>query len=319
MASQLEKSILATVAYFDVFDYPLTLLELRRMLLGRHDVQHTLEDIQDVLAQSPLLSKAVREKNGFLYARGREENVRERRTRFLVSREKFERSRFALRLLSRMPFVRGLFVCNSLALENATPKSDVDVAVVAKTGGAWWARLFCLLLLSALRRRPGQPGNKPKICLSFFVDEAHLDAAALRMSENDIDFAYWVANFYPVYDAGNCYERFWAANQPWLLNVLPNARPIIPHPSRVMRHKPFFRMAGELLLAPLGACARAIQEKKFPAAIRELANRDTRVRVEEGVLKFHVNDRRIAHMELFVTRYESLLSLRGSEATEAIS
>ncbi|MBI2051022.1 MAG: hypothetical protein HYT31_04445 [Parcubacteria group bacterium] len=309
MARQLEKSILATIAYFDVFDYPLTLLELRRLLLGRTKVSYALSDIQRVLDEGALLQKAVRRKNGFFYVRGRDANVSERRGRFLISQEKHKGSRFVLHLLSYMPFVRALFICNSLALENTTHQSDVDVVVVAKTGGVWWARLFSLVLLSLLRRRPGQAGGRPKICLSFFIDEAHLDVRTLRMSGNDIDFAYWIAHFYPIYDTGNAYLRFWAANYPWLSEVLPNARPIVPHPERVMRHGILLRPLFEALLAPFSPLARAIQEKRFPPAIKEIANHDTRVRIGDGVLKFHTNDRRVAHMESFIKRYEALLSL----------
>ncbi|MDZ4221417.1 MAG: hypothetical protein U1C18_00920, partial [Patescibacteria group bacterium] len=179
----------------------------------------------------------------------------------------------------------------------------------AKGGGIWWARLFCLAALSWLSRRPGQSGSKPKICLSFFVDEARFDVSDLRMGDRDIDFAYWIANFYPVYDAGNFYSRFWAANQHWLSRILPNAGPVVPHPSRVVAHGIISGQATEFLLAPFWRGARAIQEKKFPHAIRQLKNRDTRVRVEDGLLKFHVNDRRVAHMEAFVARYEALAAL----------
>lgn len=309
MALQLEKSILATVAYFDVFEYPLSVLELQRLLLGRRSTPCGLGELSRALDAGVLLEKAVRRKGGFLYSRGREHVRDVRHGRFLAAEKKYKQSFRLIRFLSYLPFVRALLVCNSMALLNATPGSDIDLVVVAKPGGVWWARLFCLLLLSALRRRPGQASATPKICLSFFVDEAHVDVRELRMGENDIDFAYWVANFYPIYDAGGVYARLWAANGAWLSGVLPNARPIIPHPSRIVRHTVILRPMVELLLAPLSSLARAVQQKKFPAAIRELANRDTRVRVEEGLLKFHVNDRRVAHMESFIRRYEALLAL----------
>jgi len=309
MAGSFEKSILATIAYFDVFDYPLTLLELRRLFLGRLNAPRALLDIRNALERDALLLKAVREKNGFWHVRGRGGNCAVRRARFLVSQEKYKQSRGILRLLSAMPFVRCLLVCNSLALENTTQQSDVDVAVITRAGGAWWARLFCITLLALARRRPGQASERPKICLSFFVDEAHLDAARLRMSGNDIDFAYWIANFYPVYDAGGYYRKLWDANYSWLVDVLPNVQPIVPHPGRTMCRRPILRPLFELALAPFSPIARAIQEKKFPPAIIDLANRDTRVRVEDGVLKFHTNDRRIEHLEAFVRRYEALLAL----------
>ncbi|OJI06783.1 hypothetical protein BK004_02325 [bacterium CG10_46_32] len=311
MADQLEKSIVATIAYFDVFEYPVSLLELHRLLLGRRTAPSVLVELNRALQEGRLLAKAIRRKDAFFYSRGRERLVDTRHTRFLAAEEKYKQSRRLIRLLSYVPFVRGLFVCNSMALLNAIKTSDIDLVVITKPKGTWWARLFCLLVLSALRRRPGQPGGTPKICLSMFIDEDHLNIGNLRMGENDIDFAYWVANFYPIYSAREVYQRFWAANATWLSSTVPNVYPVIPHPSRVVQHREILRPFVERLLAPFTAFARDIQWKKFPSAIRDLANRDTRVRVEEGILKFHTNDRRVEHLESFIKRYEALLSLRA--------
>lgn len=309
MAGQLEKSILATVAYFDVFDYPLTTFELARLLLARSQGQHSLADVQKTLDEGLLLQRAIRRAHGFCCARGRESLRARRHSRFLFAQEKYKQASWVMRALAAMPYVRALFVCNSLALENTAEASDVDLVVITEQGGVWWARLFCLLFLSLLGRRPGLRSRKAKICLSVFVDEARLNLAHLRMGENDIDFAYWVANFYPIYDASDVYERLWAANRAWLLRTLPNARPIIAHPLRVIQNRRMASRALEPLLAPFSAAARAIQQWKFPAAIRDVANRDTRVRIEDGLLKFHVTDRRVEHLESFVKRYEALLAL----------
>ncbi|MDZ4221558.1 MAG: hypothetical protein U1C18_01650, partial [Patescibacteria group bacterium] len=61
MDPKLEKSILATIAYFDVFEYPLTLTELSRLLLGAGPRPRLgPEDIWRALEKSPLLAKAIR-------------------------------------------------------------------------------------------------------------------------------------------------------------------------------------------------------------------------------------------------------------------
>jgi hypothetical protein len=50
------------------------------------------------------------------------------------------------------------------------------------------------------------------------------------------------------------------------------------------------------------------QLKKLPKKIMLLANKDTRVRVQDGLIKMHVNDRRIEHLQEFIQKYDKALS-----------
>jgi hypothetical protein len=74
------------------------------------------------------------------------------------------------------------------------------------------------------------------------------------------------------------------------------------------RHKPTVRVVLEIVLLPFSKIVENFQKAKFPNAIKELVNTDTRVVVSDGILKFHVNDRRIEHLEEFIKKYESALS-----------
>ena len=47
----MQRSLLATLNYFDLFDHPLTLLELERYRYDLHDDPHDMLDNQDVFAQ----------------------------------------------------------------------------------------------------------------------------------------------------------------------------------------------------------------------------------------------------------------------------
>ena len=128
------------------------------------------------------------------------------------------------------------------------------------------------------------------------------------MFKRDIDFMYWVANFYPIYDSQGLYKKFYEANEYWLQKNLINIKPIIPHPNRVTIAQPFIRSLIEFLLGPFSILASIIQRAKFPKQIKELINQDTRVRVDNGLLKFHVNDRRIEHLEMFIKKYEKVVA-----------
>lgn len=312
MLSPLEKSILGALVYFDIFAHPLTLLEIQRYLLNlgasAEDKQYTLDEIKAALDASPALERAVRFKNGFYYLRGREANLRTRAERYGYAAPKYRRARKVARLLSYLPFVRLIAVCNSLSISAAGKESDIDLFIVVRAGGVWWARLFALGLLKFLRLRPGQSGRRNKICLSFFVDENHLSIPSERPAGKfDVHQPYWYAALYPLYDAGNWYSRLWQANA-WLKLFLPEVRPVVAPPARVFRRRPAFRLIIEFCLAPFTSLAAAWQRRLFPAAIKKILNQDNRIRVEPGVLKFHTNGRRAEYNREFFNRFNAISS-----------
>jgi len=309
MASQLEKSILAAVAYFDIFDYPLTLIEIHRFVLNLSGSFEgaSLFEARDCLERSQFLKDKIHFKNGFFYLRGSDKIIKIRHERYIIAKQKFDRAREIISMLARAPFVRAIFVCNSLAFNNAKKESDIDLVIITKKGGVWLSRLFCLLLLSMMRIRPGYKNTRNKICLSMFMDENHLDFSHLKMGKRDIDFMYWVLNFYALYDSRGLYKKFWNANKDWLKQNMPNASLAYTHSHRYIKAKPRLRVIVEYVLRPFSIIAESIQRAKFPSRIRDIMNQDTRVRVEDGLLKFHVNDKRLEHLEAFVKKYEKVM------------
>lgn len=311
MLSSLEQSILAALVYFDIFEHPLTLVEIHRYLLpvvqSDNQRQCSLNEVRLALEESPQLSKAVRFKNGYFYLRGRDGNLRTRAERYFFSAAKYRRARRVGRLLSYVPFVRLIAVCNSLGFNAARRESDIDLFIVTKPGGVWWARALSLVILKLLRLRPGPGGIKDKICLSFFVDDEHLDLSSLKIGDWDVYLVFWLATLYPLYEAGDWYQRLWQANQ-WLGQSLTQARPVLTHAERHFVHGPVARQMIEWLLAPFTGLVGRWQWRLFPHVIKGLVNRDSRVRVEPGVLKFHTNDRRLDYGEEFRKRFRAVSS-----------
>lgn len=311
MLSSLEQSILAALVYFDMFDYPLTWLEIHRYLLSageeREPRQYTLGEVQTALATSGALQKVVRFKNGFFYLRGRERVLRTRAERLVSAVNKYRRVQRIARLLSLVPFVRLIAVCNSLSYANARAESDIDLFVVTSRGGVWWARGLVLLVLKILRLRPGQDGIRNKICLSFFVDEEHLNLEPLQVNRQDVYLPIWLATLYPLYDHRGYYQKLIRANS-WLSEYLPNCRPLMAHPRRLNSAGWMGKIVFEAMLWPFSWLASVLQQRAFPAEITRLLNQDTRVRVEPGLLKFHTNDRRLSYAQEFFKRFKAISS-----------
>ena len=65
--NELENAILKTLAFFDIFDYPLTLVEIYKWLyLPDSKNKYQLSDILDVL-ESGILEMRIERQNGFYF------------------------------------------------------------------------------------------------------------------------------------------------------------------------------------------------------------------------------------------------------------
>lgn len=287
MLSSLQQSILATLAYFDMFEYPLTLLELQRYLFKispeQNGVKYSLSEIESAWRGDEYLQRQIRFQAGWFYLRGRDELPARRAERYLLAVKKFKRARRTAAILARLPFVRQINVCNSLAFSNARAESDIDLFVVTAPGGVWWARGAALALLKLLRRRP-------EICLSFFVDEDNLDLSGLRMAPDDIYLAFWLVSLYPLYAAPGT-QSLLPANA-WLTDYL--LQPTVPeaHPGPIRRTPARARIWLEYGLRIFSGLAGRAQLAVMPPAVKSRLFQNTDVVIKPGVLKFHTNDRR---------------------------
>lgn len=288
MLNALEQSILKTVAYFDLFNFPLTPWEIKKYLFA----PAFPADFSQINGALPELKKKFLDaKEGFYFFKGRIHIVGMRKRRYLIADRKLRRARPYVYLIGSLPFVKAIFICNNLAYRNAPGESDIDLAIITAKGRAWSARFFAAALMKLLCRRPTEKTTRDRICLSFFVDEDNLNLAHLAYP-GDIHFAYWVNQFLPAYDPENYAERFFKANE-WTRKILPN---IVPIKSNAAAGGTNFRMKTDL---PGGGMLEKIL-RKFQTLImpKKIANAaklgNTDVVLSDGILKFHTKDRRLA-------------------------
>src|SRR5512141_1035817 len=114
----LRRSLLATLAYFDLSDYPLTLTELKRYRYRfPEDRADEKRPLADMLAALEAVGARTRE--GYWFLPGREAIVATRQRRYRLAEAKFRKARVVARFLRLLPPVRMVAVCNSLAVSNA--------------------------------------------------------------------------------------------------------------------------------------------------------------------------------------------------------
>ncbi len=281
----LRKAVLEAIAFFDMFDFPLTAFEVWKYL----SIQCNLSDIQAILF-SDQLNQIIEQKNGFYFLVGRAEIVVTRMQRYNYANAKIQKAMRIARIFKFIPWVKMIAVGNMLGVNNLKQESDIDLFIITTPNRIWLTRFGCAGLAAILHLRPTPENFRDKICLSFFVSELGLNLQNLLLAD-DIYFTYWLANLTPIYNINHVYQNFSAANS-WLSQQLPNWQPTMEQRQIAASDSIFFRDFVEVVLKRLEPTVKKWQLNHLPAETKEMMNKDTRVVVNDNVLKFHVNDRR---------------------------
>jgi predicted nucleotidyltransferase len=289
----LRKSILNTIAYFHLFKIPLTDREIQKNLF-KPPFPATLADIRRVLNGE--LTGKLAEQEGFYFFRGADDFVRLRKERYLISDRKIKRSLSHIRILSKIPFIRAIFICNTLACQNAREESDVDLMIVCADGRIWFCRFFAAMLMKLLLKRPKENKTADKICLSFFLTESNLDLERFAYEE-DIYLIYWLSQILPVYDPKNLTAAIYDANR-WINGFLPNRlEQDICKRWRIEENSFLKRKLEAFFRGKFGNIAERVlkitQLRIMPERLKSLAKEDnTDVVLNDAILKFHDKDKR---------------------------
>lgn len=201
----LEPAILRTVAYSDVFDFPLREAELCRYLDGvaarPAEVHAALPGLTGVL---------VRDDDGLVALAGRDRLFELRRHRARESARLWPAARRWGRRLGRLPLVRMVAVTGALAVDNVTPDADVDYLIVTEPGRVWLCRSLVIQTVRAARI------GGTVLCPNWL-----LAADALAVGDRSLFAARELAQMVPV-TGHDVYRRMRRLNV-WSDRLLPNA------------------------------------------------------------------------------------------------
>ena len=288
--ADLKAAAIRAVLFFDLFDYPLTALEIWRYL----EIKIDLARLMTILNQG---IDGLECSSGFYYRLGREKIILERLKRYNVSRSKFKRAKRNINLLKLLPGIKFVGVANLIGAHNWRSGSDIDLLIISSPGRIWTSRFFAAGLMKLLGRRPQGVNKADKICLSFYASTDALDFNELRLKPFDPYFTYWLADLHPVY-GHNLYAKLIADNS-WLSQVLPNWRVDVKLVTKVDYYRQpnsFERLIERLL--------KRWQLRLMPLALRQ-PQANSGVVVNDKILKLYVIDKRPEIAAKFQTNYEN--------------
>lgn len=188
------EALAATLAYADVFHYPLTRQELIRWFL-----------------YYPVRPNGVPKDAG----------SKKKNSKAPWQANKWAIARRAGRWLCLIPTIQLVGVTGGLAMNNAARDDDIDLFFIVSCGTLWISRMLSTILVDilGLRRHPGDRHVANKVCLNMFMSQK---AVGLPAADRDCFTAHEVLQMVPLWEQKGIYGKFLSANR-WAETYLPNA------------------------------------------------------------------------------------------------
>jgi len=283
-----ELAIARSVLYASLFDYPLTLAQLRQTLI---ESAQTPTEIQALYARSEALRATVEYRQGFFFPRDRRDLVSERRRREARSRIFLERHRRLLSVVCALPYVELVALSGSAAHLNLEGTGDLDLFIVTRGRHVWSVAVAVVLIAKLLRRRK-------TTCVNFVLADS-----ALALDQQDLFAASQIIHLKPL--AGTeTYRRFVASN-PFVARFYPNFRvtpavgeqrgwrPLLHGAKRVVE----FALAGPSVLVE-HLCRRAY--RKYLTRRASTWQSPEQVRLDPDCVKLHTQ----SHRQSILSRFD---------------
>lgn len=288
-----ELAIARSVLFASLFDYPLTLAQLRQTLI---ESSLTPSEIEAIYARSETLQTMIEHREGFFFPRDQRDLVSERRRREARSRIFLDRHRRLLSIVCALPYVEMVALSGSIAHLNLDGAGDLDLFIVTRGRRVWSVTIAVVLIAKLLRRRQ-------TTCANFVLADS-----ALVLDQQDLFSASQIIHLKPLVGQ-EIYGRFVAAN-PFVSRFYPNfrVRPVTRRPLWQRLTRRAKRTIEFLLAAPSGVvevlCRRAY--RSYLTRRSSTWDSPDQVRLEADCLKLHTKSHRHSVLSRFDDAVHSL-------------
>ncbi|MCZ7615831.1 MAG: nucleotidyltransferase domain-containing protein [Ignavibacteriaceae bacterium] len=140
--NQLGVSVIRTLAYYDIFYYPLTADEIYHNLGDNHTSIVEVENILEKLSADKLVFR----KGKFYQLNNNDEFIVRREKGNKLAEKRLKTAQRVSGIVSRFPFIRGIMLSGSISKGFMEEDSDIDYFVITHPDRVWISRLILMLL-----------------------------------------------------------------------------------------------------------------------------------------------------------------------------
>ena len=285
--SFLHNPILATLVYYDIFDFPLTMFEVHKYLINperfcssRSDLGTSLRSdlgVTDISLgqvveelETLIVSGSIGSKNGFYFLSGRDDLYELRIEREKIAAQKWKKFLRIAKWFQVVPYLRAILASGSLAINNTDKESDFDVLSVAKSDRLYTCRIFLCLVASIFRARRTRSDiiAPDKFCFNHYITNKNMN-----IRYESLYNAQTYVNLKPVLVDGKVFSRFYIENI-WLKKYIYN---FMPADKFILRS-----VAPNYVLARIGKLGEFILNSFLGDRLEEWAKQYQQKRIREN-------------------------------------
>lgn len=278
-----KKSILVPIIFFSFFEFPLKLKEVRRYLwqneLSENNIKQAIDEMPEI----------NQENNNLWYG----SFVPDRLQREKLAKKYWQLVGKRRWIFSNIPFLKQVFVSNTLAYNNVHSNSDIDLLIIGQNNHLWTVRAFLLFWLNLLGWRVRGIRKSGQFSPEFFVAEDYLNLNHVSLKD-DYYLSFWLADLVPIWPNGQ-YNLIYKHNS-WVKNNLPIAWRSSKKKDLVYLKSSYFAKLVEKILT--GKFGRVLENKLYKIQLDIINRIKSRIGVnpevitEKNIIKLHFNDRR---------------------------
>lgn len=125
-----------------------------------------------------------------------------------------EKTKKYIRFIKYLPWLRMVWIWNSISMNCADRNSDIDLYIVTTSNSMWFNRILITLIFQLLWVRKTRQKHAWRFCLSFFSTLGWMNFNSWKI-KNDIYLYFWILYFKPILDIDNTYSLFIDKNSSW--------------------------------------------------------------------------------------------------------
>lgn len=293
MLAAMEKAILKTLSYYDVFNFPLKAWEIHKYLIGKSsDLKQTEKALKSLIKK-----QKIKKQKDYYFLSNRNGLVKSRLEREAVSKSHLKTAKFIAALFKLIPTVKLVGISGSLSMMGSSRVDDIDLFIITSKNRIWVSRLFLIILtsLTGLRRKRHEKilSANGKICINLILEEG-----SLEQNKKNIYLAHEVLQMRLLWQKDQIYSQFLHANS-WAFKYLPNWRTSVLEDKKLSRKN----SKGH----PRNSFIDFLENKSKSFQLKIMGSPDNLERIENHALYFHPEDKGVKILEDYKKRLKKYL------------
>ncbi len=216
------------------------------------------------------------------------------------------------KLFKSLPFIKSIYLCNSITFNALKEDSDIDLFIVTEPWAMRRARFFSVLFFSILGLKRSLKRSSKKFCLTFYVTQNAQNLYNISLPQVDIYLIHRLAHLVPIYhedyknnNNNNIYKHNKRQNN--FMPNFPNKQLISLKYNKLYTWKSFLKKTIEFFLKKRRwrIIESLIKHIRSPIVIRKTKQHKKGgwgIVISDSMLKFHKDKRKKIHLKYTINK-----------------